>query len=196
MKKFILSLTVSVLAVTLAIPCRAQQWAVGTNGADWLLFGTVNANGSVAVARHITVNAEARYNPWTFNKGDASTQLQMRQQRRGSPNLARNESDIPNARRKKSADMQRLPDAGLFQKCRILDGGEIALSPRSRPQSSSCGKRLGYKLRINLYRDTAAGIHEKTVRTQGCGGEDDGIPGLQQGIDKPHWRFVREKVFY
>lgn len=80
MKKFIQFLTISVLAVTLAFPCRAQQWAVGTNGADWLLFGTVNANGSVAVARHITVNAEARYNPWTFNKGDASTQLQMRQQ--------------------------------------------------------------------------------------------------------------------
>lgn len=75
MKKFIQFLTISVLAVTLAFPCRAQQWAVGTNGADWLLFGTVNANGSVAVARHITVNAEARYNPWTFNKGDASTQL-------------------------------------------------------------------------------------------------------------------------
>ena len=62
MKKFILSLIISVLAVTFASPCRAQQWAVGTNGADWLLFGTVNASGSVAVARHITVNAEARYN--------------------------------------------------------------------------------------------------------------------------------------
>ena len=80
MKKLIIPLIISALAVTSAVPCRAQRWAVGTNAADWLLFGTINAGGSVAVARHVTVNAEARYNPWTFNKGDASTQLQMRQQ--------------------------------------------------------------------------------------------------------------------
>ena len=45
----------------------AQRLSVGTNVADWLSLGTLNANASVAVARHITVNAEARVNPWTFN---------------------------------------------------------------------------------------------------------------------------------
>ena len=40
--------------------CSAQKWSVATNAADWLAFGTVNANASVAAARHLTVNAEAR----------------------------------------------------------------------------------------------------------------------------------------
>ena len=60
--------------------CNAQKWSVGTNAADWLALGTVNANASVAAARHLTVNAEACYNPWTYNSGDPGTQLQYRHQ--------------------------------------------------------------------------------------------------------------------
>ena len=72
-----------ILIVLLSIApllCSAQKWSVATNAADWLAFGTVNANASVAAARHLTVNAEARYNPWTFNANDPSTQLQYRHQ--------------------------------------------------------------------------------------------------------------------
>lgn len=60
--------------------CTAQKWSAGTNGADWILFGTVNASASIAIARHVSVNAELRYNPWTFMDDDADNQFQMRQQ--------------------------------------------------------------------------------------------------------------------
>lgn len=70
----------TLLAALLPAACLAQRWSVSTNAADWLTLGTLNVSGSAAVARHVTVNAEARYNPWTFNGGDAETQLQMRHQ--------------------------------------------------------------------------------------------------------------------
>ena len=70
------------LALTLLSAPRsgAQRLSVGTNVADWLSLGTLNANASVAVARHFTINAEARVNPWTFNTNDSETQLQNRHQ--------------------------------------------------------------------------------------------------------------------
>lgn len=61
-------------------PARAQRYSVGTNAADWLSLGTMNASASVAVSRRVTLNAEARVNPWTFNTRDAETQLQNRHQ--------------------------------------------------------------------------------------------------------------------
>ena len=71
-----------VLALTLLSETRsgAQRLSVGTNVADWLSLGTVNANASVAVARHFTINAEARVNPWTYNSKDSEAQLQNRHQ--------------------------------------------------------------------------------------------------------------------
>ena len=62
-----------VLLSLVPLLCSAQKWSVATNAADWLAFGTVNANASVAAARHLTVNAEARYIPWTFIAIDSST---------------------------------------------------------------------------------------------------------------------------
>ena len=62
------------------LPATAQQWSVGTNAVDWLNFGTLNVEASAAVAQHISVNASARYNPWTFNANDQATQLQNREQ--------------------------------------------------------------------------------------------------------------------
>lgn len=75
-KKIYIILTLLCVSVS----ASAQKWSVSTNAVEWLNFGTINVQGSVAVARHWTVNAEARYNPWTFNKKDASTQLQNRHQ--------------------------------------------------------------------------------------------------------------------
>lgn len=45
---------------------RAQQWAISTNAVDWLNFGTINLEGSVAVSRHVVFDVGAKYNPWNF----------------------------------------------------------------------------------------------------------------------------------
>lgn len=47
----------------------AQKWAVSVNALDCAALGTLNAEGSFAPARHWTVDAEVRYNPWTFREG-------------------------------------------------------------------------------------------------------------------------------
>lgn len=57
----------------------AQRWAVAVNAADALDFGTMDVEASYAVSQHMTVNAGAELNPWTFNKGTAD-QLQNRKQ--------------------------------------------------------------------------------------------------------------------
>lgn len=76
-----LSLLLLIALTLLSAPrSGAQRLSVGTNVADWLSLGTMNANASVAVARHFTLNAEARVNPWTFNSNDSETQLQNRHQ--------------------------------------------------------------------------------------------------------------------
>lgn len=66
MKKLYLIL-VSLAAVPLL--AQAQQWSVGINALDAANVGTLSAEGSVAASRHITVNASARINPWTFAEG-------------------------------------------------------------------------------------------------------------------------------
>jgi predicted RNA-binding Zn-ribbon protein involved in translation (DUF1610 family) len=70
----------AIITVCSCLSAKAQQWSVGTNAVDWLNFGTMNIEASVAVAQHISVNASARYNPWTFNAKDPATQLQNREQ--------------------------------------------------------------------------------------------------------------------
>lgn len=68
-----------IFAFTLiTIGARAQQWSVGTNAVDWVNFGTVNVDFSMAVSRHFTVGLEAKYNPWTYAKG-TDRQIQNRQ---------------------------------------------------------------------------------------------------------------------
>ena len=71
-------LIILVLTFLLPLSAGAQRFSVGTNAADWLSLGTANVSASAAVARHITLNAEARVNPWTFRGEDR--QLQNRHQ--------------------------------------------------------------------------------------------------------------------
>lgn len=80
MRKLLLYISLSAACLSAALPARAQRFSVGTNVADWLSLGTMNASASAAVARHFTLNAEARVNPWTFNTNDSETQLQNRHQ--------------------------------------------------------------------------------------------------------------------
>lgn len=53
----------------LSIHCSAQRWSVSTNLVEWAEFGTVNIDGSVAVARHWSLDTGWAYNPWTFREG-------------------------------------------------------------------------------------------------------------------------------
>ena len=57
----------------------AQRWAVGLDVADMINLGTISIDGSVAIGQHITINAEAAVNPWTFNKR-SEDQFQNRKQ--------------------------------------------------------------------------------------------------------------------
>ena len=86
------SLFVIVILAVFSLTANAQEtsheqekaenrpdWSIGTNVVDWLNFGTMNVEASVAVARHVTVNAKYKYNPWTFNSNNRDSQLQNRQ---------------------------------------------------------------------------------------------------------------------
>ncbi|MBO4263867.1 MAG: DUF3575 domain-containing protein, partial [Bacteroidales bacterium] len=42
------------------------HWSLGTNLVDYADFGTLNLEGSVAVARRITLHTGVKFNPWEF----------------------------------------------------------------------------------------------------------------------------------
>ncbi len=62
----------------LTIPCRAQRFSVGTNAADWMSLGTINAEASVAVSQHVSLHVGAELNPWTWRPESQDTQFQAR----------------------------------------------------------------------------------------------------------------------
>lgn len=74
------TLTLLTLLIVFAVSASAQKWSVATNIMDYVSLGTFNAEGSVATGRHITLNASARVNPWTFFEGDNGRQMQNRHQ--------------------------------------------------------------------------------------------------------------------
>ena len=74
------TLTLLTLLLVFAVSASAQKWSVATNIMDYVSLGTLNAEGSVATGRHITLNASARVNPWTFFEGDNGRQMQNRHQ--------------------------------------------------------------------------------------------------------------------
>lgn len=46
---------------------QAQKWAVSTNTLSWANLGTINAEGSVSVHKHFSLNAGFTANPWQMN---------------------------------------------------------------------------------------------------------------------------------
>ena len=52
------------LLLCLLLPARAQQYAVATNLADYAAGGTFNLEGSWGPARHWTLGAGVKYNPF------------------------------------------------------------------------------------------------------------------------------------
>ena len=77
MKKILLLM---IFIAFISSSASAQNWSLSTNLMDYVSMGTVNGEVSVGASRHITINASARYNPWTFHKGDPSQQMQNRHQ--------------------------------------------------------------------------------------------------------------------
>lgn len=59
---------------------HAQKASVATDLVGYANLVTMNVEASVAVARHWTVNAGARYNPFTFDLGKGKESARNRQQ--------------------------------------------------------------------------------------------------------------------
>lgn len=60
-----------IVLVTLIFLCvprmvSAQRASVSTNTLTWVNLGTINAEGSLSVSKHMTVFAGAKYNPWNI----------------------------------------------------------------------------------------------------------------------------------
>ena len=60
--------------------CMAQKFSVSTDVLGYADLCTFNVEGSYALSRHWSLVAGARYNPFTFRKGDPEKQFQNRQQ--------------------------------------------------------------------------------------------------------------------
>jgi len=73
MKRYITLILLCVCGV-----CEAQNWAVSTNLVGYAALGTMNLDVSYALQQHWSVEAGARYNPFTF-KGKDNGQFQLRQ---------------------------------------------------------------------------------------------------------------------
>lgn len=69
----------AILSVSISGIVRAQQFSVSTNVMGYVDFGTLNMEASYAFARHWSVTAGARFNPFTFYP-DTDEQMQRRQQ--------------------------------------------------------------------------------------------------------------------
>lgn len=73
-KPMIRKTLITFIFLSLPLLAGAQQFSLSTNTVDYANFGTVNAEASAAVARHFSVNAGVRYNPWSFGKDDGRMQ--------------------------------------------------------------------------------------------------------------------------
>lgn len=76
MKKLIIAIA---FFTALSLSASAQRFGVGVNVADLAYYGTANVEASVSVARHFTVTAKGRYNPWEFGKSDVETEVHRKQ---------------------------------------------------------------------------------------------------------------------
>ena len=57
---------------------ESARWSLSTNAIDWATLLTTNVSAQYSLSQHLTLEGQARWNPWTFNKGGES-QLQTRQ---------------------------------------------------------------------------------------------------------------------
>ena len=75
-----LRLIVAILLFSFLTPSYGQKFSVSTDLVGYAALGTFNIDVSYAFSRHWSVEAGARYNPFTFHEGDPERQFQYRQQ--------------------------------------------------------------------------------------------------------------------
>lgn len=82
MKKLFFIKMTTVVMVTLASmsTARAQKASLSTDLIGYVNFVTMNVEASYPVARHWSVQAGLRYNPFTFNLGDGHENARNKQQ--------------------------------------------------------------------------------------------------------------------
>lgn len=71
---------ITVLLVLLSPMLHAQEVCVSTNLLGYVSLGTMNADVSYSISRRWSMVVGARYNPFTYRKGDQDNQFQLRQQ--------------------------------------------------------------------------------------------------------------------
>jgi hypothetical protein len=69
-----------VLLILSSVGMQAQKLGLSVNLLECAKLGTLNVAADYAVGRHWSLTADARYNPFTFHKGDLERQFQARQQ--------------------------------------------------------------------------------------------------------------------
>lgn len=76
MRRFVIYGLVLLTALVFASEARAQRFSVSTNLVEWANLGTINGEFGVAVGQHFSIHANARYNNWTFRKGDPEARFE------------------------------------------------------------------------------------------------------------------------
>ena len=76
-KRVVVCLCLTVLS---GLSVKAQKFSISADVLDYACLGTMNVDVSYAFARKWSLVAGARYNPFTFRKGDPQRQFQLRQQ--------------------------------------------------------------------------------------------------------------------
>lgn len=67
--KFLKLLFVGIMIFTCYF-ANGQKFSVSTNMLEYINFMTFNVEGSLSVSRHFSMNVNARYNPFTFGRGE------------------------------------------------------------------------------------------------------------------------------
>ncbi len=69
-----------VVALALLSGCmlRAQELGLSTNVADYIAGGTMNMEAAYAFARHWTLSAGVKYNPFSFGEGENTFRMRQR----------------------------------------------------------------------------------------------------------------------
>lgn len=75
MKGFILKIFLSapVIFFLFAFSAEAQHISVSTNALQWANYGTANLEMGISIARHFSLEAGGRYNPFSYSKKSGLT---------------------------------------------------------------------------------------------------------------------------
>ena len=80
MKRLSILLTITLAVILMPVTAGARKFSVSTNVLGYLYLGTLNMEASYGLSRHWSLNAGAKFNPFTFRLDGKDTQMQSRQQ--------------------------------------------------------------------------------------------------------------------